>query len=125
MIAPRLGAGFNQVACPTVISELNRTSRKEDKMILAMEKVAKKLGTSPIWVENCMRSYGRPIPQNVTIDQDFRERLLERMEEVDVAPEDLAPEELAEPDPFYEEKDTSGVVKRKPNEYNLRRLPVQ
>jgi hypothetical protein len=123
VVAPRPGAAFKQVACPLVISELNRISRTEDKMILAMEKTARKLGTSPIWIENCMRAYGRPIPQNVTIDQDFRERLLERMEEVDIAPEDMAPEERAEPDPIYEERETGGFLKRKPNEY-IQKRPV-
>jgi hypothetical protein len=59
----------------------------------------------------------------VTIDQDFRERLLERMEEVDIAPEDMAPEERAEPDPIYEERETGGFLKRKPNEY-IQKRPV-
>lgn len=117
----------SQVACPVVISELNRISKNEDKPILAMEKVAKKLDTSPLWIENCMRIYGRPVPRNVNIDQDQREQILERMEEVELGPEDSAPEDVGAPEPFREpEAESAGTKKHKPNEYIRRHqyLPV-
>lgn len=112
----------SQVACSIVISELNQVSKTEDKRILAMEKVAKRLETSPLWIENCMRIYGRSVPRRVNIDLELREQLLERMEETELGPEDLAPEDIAEPDPFSEEAESAGTEKRKPNEH-IRRQP--
>lgn len=107
-----------QVPCPTVLSELNKMRRVEDKLIVAMEKVAKKLDTSPIWVENCMRVYGRTVPQKVAIDPEQREDIAEFMEENDPAPEDRAPEDAQEPDePGLPERENSGTKKRKDNEY--------
>lgn len=118
LLAPGSVAYAAQVACPSVISELNRVSKTEDNRALAMEKVAKRLGTPPVWVENCMRAYGRSIPRQIRIDPELREELLERMEERDVQLEDQAPEDLREPDPFHEpEAESAGNKRRKPNEY--------
>lgn len=120
-------AASSQVPCPTVVSEFNRIRKKEDKPILAIEKAAKKLNTSTLWVENCMRVYGRPVSRQVIIDQDHREQLLERLEEVEFGPEDLAPEDLAEPDPLREpEPESAGTKKRKPDEHiqRYRYLPL-
>jgi hypothetical protein len=110
--------GAKQVACPKVISELNKVSRSEENRVLAMEKVAKRLDTSAVWVENCMRMYGRTVPRQIRIDQDQREELLERMEERDLAPEDVDPEDRQQPDPVREpEPESAGYKKRKPNEH--------
>jgi hypothetical protein len=115
-VSPPVGA--TQVPCPVVISELNKIRRTEDTPTLAMEKVAKKLETSPLWIENCMRIYGRPVPRGVYIDPDLREQLLERMEETELGSEDAAPEERGVPDPFHEpEPESAGTKKRKANEY--------
>lgn len=110
--------GAGQVACWRVISELNKVRKAEDNDVLAMEKVAKRLRTRPIWVENCMRVYGRAVPRRIRIDQDLRDETLERMEEQDIQPEDQAPEELREPDPRLEyEAETAGTRKRPNNEH--------
>ena len=107
-----------QVPCAKVVSELNKMKRSEDKLILAMEKVARKLDTSPIWVENCMRVYGRTVPSKVAIDLELREDLLEQLEEGELAPEDRAPEDLREPDePGLPDPESSGTKKRKTDEY--------
>lgn len=118
VMAPTTASATSQVPCATVMSELNRVRKSEEKLILAMEKVAKKLDTTPLWVENCMRVYGRSVPREVIIDQDRREQLLERLEEVELGPEDLAPEDLAAPDPISDpEPESAGTKKRKPDEY--------
>jgi hypothetical protein len=115
---PIIAGAASQVPCAKVLSELNKMRRSEDKLILAMEKVAKKLDTSPIWVENCMRIYGRTVPQRVTIDPEQREDVAEIMEESDPAPEDRAVEDLREPDePVLPERDTAGSKKREEDEY--------
>ncbi len=115
--SPGVLYGGGQVACPKVISELNKVSKSEESRALAMEKVAKRLDTSPVWVENCMRVYGRTVPRKIRVDQELREELLERMEEQDLATEDVDPEDRQQPDPVREpEPESAGYKKRKPNE---------
>lgn len=118
LLLPSAASALRQVACPRVISELNKVSKTEENRVLAMEKVAKRLDTSPLWVENCMRVYGRSVPRQVYIDQDLREEQLERLEEIDLQPEDTDREDQQQPDPVREpEAESAGNKKRKPNEY--------
>jgi len=68
-----------------------------------------------------MRVYGRVVPRRVRIDPDMREEQLEWLEEHDVQSEDMAPEDLREPDPRPEfEPESAGTNKRPTNEH-LRR----
>jgi hypothetical protein len=118
LMLPSTVLATRQVACPRVISELNKVSKSEDNAVLAMEKVAKRLQTNALWVENCMRIYGRAVPRRISIDQDLREEMLERLEERDVQPEDQDREDQQQPDPFREpEAESAGNKKRKPGEY--------
>jgi hypothetical protein len=100
---PRAARMRGQVPCERVISNLDRNmrplkgraanveSQKGREATIAM--IAKHLGTTQLWVAQCMRAYGRRVPANLENVQN--EEVVEDFEEQE--PEESAAEDLTEP----------------------------
>ena len=100
---PQAARMRGQVPCEQIISSLNRNTRpltgrastveteKEREATVAM--IAKRNGTTQLWVAQCMRAYGRRVPMNLENVQN--EDVVEQFE--DQEPEESAAEDLSEP----------------------------
>lgn len=100
---PRAARLHGQVPCEQVISRLDRNTRPLKGRAANVEAqkgrqatvaaIAKRLGTTQLWVAQCMRAYGRRVPANLQDVQN--EDVIEEFEEQE--PEESATEDLAEP----------------------------
>ena len=84
-----------RVDCAEVISHINREIRLGGGRYPDMSRLAKELGTSTIWVEHCMRAYGRRLRRPGWESAESREKALELLEEEE--PEESGPEDVEEP----------------------------
>lgn len=90
--AARVSAGA--VSCVQVISRVNHAVGKEGGRLPDMSLIARHLGTSPAWVEHCMRVYGRRPKRPGLEAAEAHEERLEEFEEAE--PEESAPEDVEE-----------------------------
>ncbi len=100
---PRAARMRGQVPCEEIISSLDRSARPLKGRAAAVESqkgreatvamIAKHLGTTQMWVAQCMRAYGRRVPANLENTQN--EDVVEEFEEQE--PEESATEDLTEP----------------------------
>jgi hypothetical protein len=93
MVPPRGRAG--QVSCVQVMRSVNRHVSRERGRSADLSDVAKSLGTSPSWVEHCLRAYGRRPKRPGLESAEGREGLLEDYEESEF--EESGPEDVEEP----------------------------
>lgn len=92
-----------QVPCEEIISRLDRNLRAEKGHAATVEDqraragtvatIAKRVGTTQLWVAQCMRAYGRRVPASLENVQN--EDVVEQFEEQE--PEESEPEDLTEP----------------------------
>jgi hypothetical protein len=92
-----------QVPCEQIISNLDRNTRpvkgraantegqKQRAATVAM--LAKRMGTTQLWVTQCMRAYGRRVP--AVLENVQNEDVVEEFEEQE--PEESAADDLSEP----------------------------
>lgn len=80
-----------RVPCHDVLSELDRIGTDAPGVVPDAEKVAHRLGTHPLWVEQCARTYGRRVrissPRAAQAPEDYAEHW-ESNELEEVAPEE-------------------------------------
>lgn len=88
-------ARAGQVACADVVSQVNKSIRVSGGESPEIARIAKDLGTTPAWVEHCMRVYGRRARRPGVESMEGRESRLEQYESDD--PEETAPEDVEEP----------------------------
>lgn len=84
-----------QIACADVISEVNRSIRLNGGTSPEISRLAKRLGSTPAWVEHCMRVYGRRARRPGLESTEGRESRLEQFESDEA--EEIAPEDIEEP----------------------------
>ena len=98
-------ARAGQVACADVMAAINREVRARRGGTPDVAALATRIGSSVPWVEHCMSVYGRrPRRPNLDAVEHGAELRLEQFESDE--PEEVAPEELEEPD--------KEVVKKRP-----------
>jgi hypothetical protein len=93
----------HRVPCDQVISILNRSVRGEKgrgakvesqkERVRALKTIARRLGTTELWVVQCMATYGRRIPAR--LESIFNEDAVALFE--DAEPEEAAAEDVEEP----------------------------
>jgi hypothetical protein len=101
-----------RVPCSRVISEVNRSISKGPLLVPDISEIAERLGTTKIWVERCMRIYGRRPERPHRESHETREAELERMEADE-------PEEV-----FREDKGEPKVEAKRPEKRRLRLPPT-
>jgi hypothetical protein len=84
-----------RVACATVVSEVHREISSTKEANVDISKVAKHLGTTVAWTEQCMRTYGLRPKRPGHESAESREAELESFEEDE--PEETGPEDNEEP----------------------------
>jgi hypothetical protein len=84
------------VSCPKVISVINSEIRRTRGESPDLSTVAKRLRTPVVWIEHCMRVYGRRPRRPGSEGAEARESRLERFE--DEEPEEVSREDLIDPD---------------------------
>lgn len=92
LTAPKSEAG--RVACDAVISEVHKETGTIKQAHVDLSKVAKALGTSIAWTEQCMRAYGRRPKRPGLESSESREAEIEAFEEDE--PEEAMPEDKEE-----------------------------
>jgi len=100
---PQAARKHGQVPCEQIISRLNRATQATKGRAATVESqkarqetvasVAKQEGTTQLWVAQCMRAYGRRVPENLENMQN--EDVVEEFEEQE--PEESASEDVSEP----------------------------
>jgi len=73
-------AAADRVPCADVVSLATRHTRQAPTEWLDVSKVAEKLGASGVWVEHCLRVYGRRYRRPGLENAEKQERRLERYE---------------------------------------------
>jgi len=88
-------ASAGTVPCDVIIARVNRNAGKERGRAPDMSELAKQLGTSTVWVEHCMITYGRRSKRPGLESAEGREERLESLEEDE--PEETGLEDVEEP----------------------------
>lgn len=81
-----------RIPCATVLHEMNRLRSARSPYANDADHLARRIGTSPLWVEKCASTYGRRVRMD-PIDSDERVRREERWESEEAT--EIAREELA------------------------------
>jgi hypothetical protein len=87
-------AAQRRVPCDQVTSRLDRDINVREGQTVDMSVLAKKLGTSVVWVERCMLAYGRRARRPGAESSESKEQLLESLEQGE--PEERGPEDIRE-----------------------------
>lgn len=87
-------AAQRRVPCDQVTSRVDHDTNARGGHTVDMSMVAKELGTSVVWVERCMLTYGRRPRRPSGKTAESREQLLESLEENE--PEEGGPEDIEE-----------------------------
>jgi hypothetical protein len=101
--APQIG----RMACSDIVAEVDSRRLRNPKWQVSVAAVGRQLGQDPLWVERCMRLYGRRPSRPAAVNPETREEHEERWEsgEVEeVAPEDMRDTHVSKPEQEHEPK---------------------
>jgi len=107
-----------RVPCEEIVSAVDHHFRADKALAANVAVIAKRLGTTQLWVGHCMLVYGRRVPE--ALENEANEDVLEKLEEDE--PEESANEDVSEPgarerDPLADEnsRDRSQIRAANPN----------
>jgi hypothetical protein len=89
-----------RVPCHEVLSELDRVAARSPGRVPGAERIARRLGTHPLWIERCAQIYGRRVRISVPPDGQTLEDYAEHWESTEL--DEVAPEEKRAQGEVYE-----------------------